>query len=59
MQTFLKDWPIFVTGPFNELLGKKISWGKKNEKLKEREFLQLFVETSPNKLSFLPKKDNK
>ena len=32
---------------------------KKNEKLKGREFLQLFVETSPNKLSSLPKKDNK
>ena len=31
----------------------------KNEKLKEREFLQLFVETSPNRLSSLPKKDNK
>ena len=29
---------------------------KKNEKLKGREFLQLFVETSPNKLSSLPKK---
>ena len=41
---------------FNELLGKKISSGKKNEKLKEREFLQLFVETSLIKLSLLPKK---
>ena len=41
---------------FNELLGKKISSGKKNQKLKEREFLQLFVETSLIKLSLLPKK---
>ena len=32
---------------------------KKNEKLKGREFLQLFVETLPNKLLPLPKKDNK
>ena len=32
---------------------------EKNEKLKGREFLQLFVETLPNKLSSLPKKDNK
>ena len=32
---------------------------RKNEKLKGRKFLQLFVETSPNKLSALPKKDNK
>ena len=32
---------------------------EKNEKLKGREFLQLFIETLPNKLSFLPKKDNK
>ena len=55
---FMKDWLIFFTGSLNVLLGKKVSWGK-NGKLKEREFLQLFVETSPNKLSFLPKKDNK
>ena len=54
----MKDWLIFFTGSLNVLLGKKVSWGK-NGKLKEREFLQLFVETSPNKLSFLPKKDNK
>ena len=32
---------------------------EKNEKLKGREFLQLFIETLPNKLSFLPKNDNK
>ena len=32
---------------------------EKNEKLEGREFLQLFVETLPNKLSPLPKKDNK
>ena len=32
---------------------------EKNEKLKGRELLQLFVETSPSKLSPLPKKDNK
>ena len=32
---------------------------EKNEKLKGREFLHLFVETSPNKPSSLPKKDNK
>ena len=31
----------------------------KNEKLKGREFLLLFVETSPNELSPIPKKDNK
>ena len=31
---------------------------KKNEKLKGREFLQLFVETLPNKLLPLPKEDN-
>ena len=31
----------------------------KNEKVKRREFLQLIVETSLNKLSPLPKKDNK
>ena len=30
-----------------------------NEKLKGRAFLKLFVETLPNKLLFLPKKDNK
>ena len=28
-----------------------------DEKLKGREFLRIFVETSPNKLSPLPKKD--
>ena len=38
-------------------------WGRicleeKNEKLKGREFLQLFVETLPNKLLPLPKEDN-
>ena len=54
----MKDWPIFFTGPLNVLLGKKISC-QKNEKLKGREFLQLFVETLPNKLLPLPKKDNK
>ena len=32
---------------------------EKNQKLKGRDFLQLFVETLPNKLSPLPKKDNK
>ena len=30
-----------------------------NEKLKGRELLQLFVESSPNKLSSLQKKDKK
>ena len=30
-----------------------------NEKLKGREFFKLFVETLPNKLLSLPKKDNK
>ena len=60
METFLfmKDWPIF-TGPLNVLWGKKFL-EQENEKLnKGREFLQLFVETSPNKLLPLPKKGNK
>ena len=55
---FMKDWPVFFTEPLNVLLGKKFLEEKKR-KLKEREFLQLFVETLPNKLSSLPKKDNK
>ena len=61
MQTFLfmKDWLIFSTGPLNVLLGKIYFLEQKNEKLKGREFLQLFVETLPNKLSSLSKKDNK
>ena len=55
---FMKDWLTFFTGSLNVLLGKKVSLGK-NGKLKGKEFLQLFVETSPNKLSSLPKKGNK
>ena len=54
----MKDWPVFFTEPLNVVLGKKFLEEKKR-KLKEREFLQLFVETLPNKLSSLLKQENK
>ena len=54
----MKEWLIFFTGTSNVLLGKKND-EEKNKKLKGKEFLQLFVETSPNKLWSLPKKENK
>ena len=37
-----ENWPDVLPRPFMVLLGKKISWEKKD--------LQLLVETSPNKL---------
>ena len=46
----MKDLSVFFTGPLNILLGKKIL-EVKNKYLKGTEFLQLFVETSLNKLS--------
>ena len=58
----LVEMQTFLTNLLHKTLKctfRKENFLSKNEKLKGRKFLQLFVETSPNKLSALPKKDNK
>ena len=51
----MKIWTASFPGSFNILSGKKVLPLKKMGKLRD-EVLQMFVETSQNKLSFSPKK---